>query len=187
MKRLFKENWRLIFLWAFSNLIIAILFICFGKDQRVGPGVMAFSTITLVFITWFYAKQTERLVEEQRNTLKETTEKRKIDFTERKLHEFYAPATFALAAISLEFESAHIEGLKNSFCRLMDLYSRFSYFASKEIRDIIREFIDKFKPYIDKGDLDKLRKGFPPIVDKLGLFLQAEYLILENKITDFYK
>ena len=86
------------------------------------------------------------------------TDKRKIDFAERRLHEFYAPASYALAGIMLALEEANPEELKNYFSRLSDLHCRFNYFATQEIRTVMTEFINKFQPYIEKGDLDKLKK-----------------------------
>jgi len=181
-----KKDWLLI--WGLLLLVIFEATIFFlpmkiGTSDRIQGG----SIVALVFVTCYYAKQTWRLVEEQRNTLKEITEKRKVDFLERKLIEFYKPATYALASIKIDFDSGNLVGLMISFLRLQELNAKVDYFASGNMRVLFGEFLAKFNPYIVKGDLDKLKEGFPAIVDELGVLLQVEYLKIENKLRDFYK
>jgi hypothetical protein len=176
-------------LWGLLLLIIFEILIFFLPMKiNISDRIQGGSIVALVFVTCFYAKQTWRLVEEQRNTLNEIIEKRKVDLLERRLVEFYKPATYALAQISIDFNSGNIEGVLFAFRQLQLLDAKVDYLASGNMRVLFREFLAKFVPYIVKEKLsDKLKEAFPDIVDKLGVFLQAEYLRIEKRLRDFYK
>lgn len=48
-------------------LAVTVLLLKFGGSSALTNWVLAYSTIALVFVTWFYALQTKKLVEEEQN------------------------------------------------------------------------------------------------------------------------
>jgi hypothetical protein len=181
-----KKDYLLIFDLILLVILEGIIFIVPMKIN-ISDKIQGGSIIALVLITLYYAMQTRILAEEQSNTLREMMEKRKIEFLERRLNEFYMPATLALLGIKTNFSSANLDGLRISFLRLQVLDMQLGYFASGNMRTLFREFLNKFDPYIHEGGFDKLKEGFPEIVDKLGVFLQMECNVIEKKIRYFYR
>jgi hypothetical protein len=78
-------------IWA--ALVLIVLFI---GNMQLSDRIQAASVITLVFITWFYAVQTQALVKEERRALEEEKKKRAAEFGEKKITVLLGPLTAKL-------------------------------------------------------------------------------------------
>jgi hypothetical protein len=76
-------HWRIII--GMSLWMAIVLIILFTGILSLSDRIQAASVITLVFITLFYAVQTQALVKEERRALEEEKKKRAADFGERKI------------------------------------------------------------------------------------------------------
>ncbi len=97
-----RKGW-LIFFWLLTIVVVLILLIFVGAKGKTSNIIQAIAIITLIFVTWFYTKQTQGLVEQQRAfleqqklSLDEEKKKRNADFEEKKLKEFYNPFKYLL-------------------------------------------------------------------------------------------
>jgi hypothetical protein len=84
-----KRNKDLIIIglsWIIVSISILIL-LC----PQVNEMIQAEAIITLVFVTWFYAKQTQKQAKFAKNLLDEQKLKKDLEFNERRLHNFYNP------------------------------------------------------------------------------------------------
>jgi hypothetical protein len=77
--------------WAALTLIVLLV----GKMQ-LSDRIQAASMITLVFITMFYAVQTQALVKEERRALEEEKKRRSAEFGERKIVVLLGPLSTKL-------------------------------------------------------------------------------------------
>ncbi len=71
-----------------SVFIIAIFFL---RSNQLSEKVQAGSVIALIFLTGYYAKQTQKLVEEQRKSLEVEIEKRQAEYGEKRIIDFFSP------------------------------------------------------------------------------------------------
>jgi len=62
MKKVWKENKILIISWLSIIIIVSILLLCLNSQELINNIIQAIAIITLVFVTWFYATQTQNLV-----------------------------------------------------------------------------------------------------------------------------
>lgn len=89
MKNLWKEN-KSIFILVIIGIILFILvgIILYPEKDKI---IQAELIVILVSITLFYAIQTQKLVRQEKSSLAELKRKRKADFWEKRLLEFYKP------------------------------------------------------------------------------------------------
>jgi hypothetical protein len=81
----------LIIIYIPVQIIVAILLNISASNSTTSNIIVAWATITLVFVTIFYAIQTQRLAEQEKQNLIEHIRKRNADFGERRIREFYFP------------------------------------------------------------------------------------------------
>lgn len=91
MKKVWKENKWLIIFWFLVIIMVFLLLRFLRPSEMINNIIQAILIVTLVFVTFFYAKQTQRLVEEERKSLEEIKKKRDADYWERRISEFYKP------------------------------------------------------------------------------------------------
>lgn len=80
-----------LFTYLIAIVATTCLLIFFKNKPALNNWILAYSTITLVFVTLFYAIQTQRQVEQQKKNLEVSIKNRKVDFLERRMNEFYGP------------------------------------------------------------------------------------------------
>jgi hypothetical protein len=110
-------------------LAILILIVLLVGNIPLGDRIQAASMITLVFITLFYAVQTQALVKEERRALEEGKKKRSADFGERKMIVLLGPLSDKLKVFTYNFRLFFEETDKMRFHEL-------SVEARKELRTI---------------------------------------------------
>lgn len=84
-----ETKWRQIIgllLWA----VIALIILFIGS-LRLSDRIQAVSVVTLVFITWFYAVQTQDLVREERRAFDAERDKRVAEYGEKRITHFLVP------------------------------------------------------------------------------------------------
>lgn len=88
LKKLIKKWGKVI-----GGLVVLILIIAVIFHQKIllDDKIQAGSVVVLIFVTWFYAVQTQKLVEEERKSLEEESKKRRADYGEKRLESFYCP------------------------------------------------------------------------------------------------
>jgi hypothetical protein len=84
-----KAHWRLLAGVSAWALIIAVVLSQSGMS--LSNRIQGIAIITLVFITWFYAVQTQALVKEERRALEEEKKRRSAEFGERKIMVLLGP------------------------------------------------------------------------------------------------
>jgi len=63
----------------------------FSMSQLISNIIQSVTVVTLVFVTWFYAKQTQKQARFSKGLLDEQKLKRGLEFNERRLQFFYNP------------------------------------------------------------------------------------------------
>ncbi len=151
-----KKGW-LIFFWFLVIMIVSIVLIFLEAKGRTSNIIQTVAIITLVFITWFYAKQTKKLVEEQKL-------ERDLRFNERRLHSFYNPYILSLdelkenlseldmsklerKIVNYEAETTEVEfGKKINLAKSLfdhsyqSIFYKYSYMVSQETAKIIKKY-----------------------------------------------
>jgi len=159
MKKLIKR-WWVIVAYAIAILVVT-LFLKAGKaSPTVNNWVLAYSTITLVFVTIYYAIQTQRLVEQEQQNLNETIRRRDIDYLERRMNEFYGPFLEKLNTLRMELvKKPPITEKLNELSKDTQFFLwKKSYMISKETEKIIGKWqLDFFVAEVDR-DKDAFRK-----------------------------
>jgi hypothetical protein len=172
-----KENWGIligIIAW------VAIMVLVFTRRMSLSNRIQAMSVITLVFITWFYAVQTQRLVKEQRATLEEERKRRNAEFGMQRIQKFLRPllkrledlkdivsliAKASKNPLQLDFENlrglfrAQLNGTKEFFGEYLYMTNAVIRYGYLKITHMImptsienpsEEFITQWKKEIDK-------------------------------------
>jgi len=163
MKKTFewlKAHWRILIGIALWAAIVALVF--FIGDMSLSDRIQATSVITLAFITWFYAVQTQRLVKEQKDALEEERKKRNAEFGVERIKIFLRPLLKKLEdlndSLSVITESRNrplIDCWGNSLERfhvklnnIDELFSEYLYMASVRLRGDLQKFLSEVKESI---------------------------------------
>lgn len=83
-------------LWGITIVILFLI-----GTMQLSERVQAASMITLVFITWYYAVQTQDLVKEEKQALIEETDKRAAEYGEKRITIFLHPFKERLLSLKL--------------------------------------------------------------------------------------
>lgn len=186
MEKFLKQNWLLLLLWVFVSLLIIVSFSYYGTDPRLSSGAMASSTVTLVFITLFYAKQTRRLVEESTKDREEMIKKRNIDFLERVIELFLQPMLIKLNDMRKLTSKTEITSEEMNKV-LADIYAFFfgrRYMISEENASKVSEMIGHFLELVDWNK--ETKKKFFGSESAVREIMVAELESAEDKIRNFY-
>ena len=107
MKNVWKDNKSLIILLFIGILIFILVWILLYPDKD--KIIQAELIVILVFITLFYAIQTQKLVRQEESSLAELKRKRTTDFWEKRLIEFYKPFVDKLNNMMEAIHKEHID------------------------------------------------------------------------------
>jgi len=159
MKKL-RDNKTLIFSWIISIVIIIVSMIIlsskdiviYSKNLLLNSIIHSFAVVTLVFVTWFYAKQTEIIAKQGREQSIQSKEialqtqklveeqklSRDLEFSERRLHEFYNPFIYSLDQAIKKFIERRIEETDEFLKKPQeDIFYRYSYMISKDTLGLV--------------------------------------------------
>ena len=141
-----KRNKDLIIIglsWIIVSIPVLIL-LC----PQVNEMIQAEAIITLVFVTWFYAKQTQKQAKFAKNLLDEQKLKKDLEFNERRLHSFYNPYIYHLDELKRKYWAN--EKYKGSRIRRInydlekphtEIFYNYSYMVSEKTIELISFFI----------------------------------------------
>lgn len=174
-----KSRWVFILLlaWAITTFILLR-----QKWDRAGDLISATAVETLVFVTWFYAVQTRKLVEEEKKN-------RETDLIEKRIAEFYVPITDILHKIKECFPEgkSDIEAIFKWEHELSKVFRAKAYMVSPATADRIAIIF----PYILQDAIDS-QKNKPPFHDyevkqaAAIIVINREWKELEDQLRKLY-
>lgn len=126
-----RRGWLILF-WLLTIIIVSILLVFLGAKGKTSSTIQAIAIITLLFITWFYAKQTQRLVEQQKISLEEDRKKREADFGERIVKEYFMPMMTRCTRLEGTLKSiTDLSKLNDSIAQVVDLINEMTPLIEK--------------------------------------------------------
>ena len=159
-------------------------------STKISAFFQALAIITLVAVTWFYAKQTRELAQEQKKALREITNKRNIDFLERRTKEFYSPFSDYFDGIvnMIEHKADISVSAENYFRLFYALVRDKEYMVSEEFRKKIHEIVpalERARAYAYAST--EIKESFLDLAKELERALNKEREKIGNQIKEFYR
>jgi len=161
-KMVIKKIWNLMkiiaeWIWIFIKKVwlgtvgvalwLSASFIIYKQtDLLISDKIQAWAIVTLVFVTLYYARQTQNLVAQEKESLDEEKKVRNANFGEKRVKDFYYPTYKELNELKKQLEKTVID------------YELFS----KTIRNYVDIFLDNFhmSPTDDKEKIFELNRMF---------------------------
>ena len=128
-------------IWIIVSVPVLIL-LC----PKVGEMIQAEAIITLVFITMFYASQTQKLVEQEKISLDEEKKRKTVDFWRSRLTEFFIPLKINLQKLQkvVNFEPFSSDEFSKTLSEFIELMSK-AYMLTTEMNNSLISFMSMFK------------------------------------------
>ena len=152
---LIRKTWEFIIGIAFWFLTCIIIYK--QAEIQITDKIQAWAIVTLIFVTIFYAIQTQRLVQQGKISLKDQIKKRNADYGEKLLQNFFLPLIFKF--IDLEAIIKKIPGLSelNNKIRpaveivneITGLYKKYGYIATKEMMGSLANISNALQKIVD--------------------------------------
>ena len=176
-------------IWIIVSIAILIM-LC----PEVGEMIQAEAIITLVFVTIFYARQTQRLVEQEEKSLKEEIKKRNADFEEKKLKEFYNPFKYLLFDLRfiVENEASPLKPTLELRAKIAKLGSGYGHMTTKELEDKAVDLLNHLFEItnINEGDKEQLETWREKALEKIKDVMkqkQKEIDVIRSIINETYE
>ncbi len=155
-KRDNKDRWKII-LGIVIWIIIVVLVV--ASKISVNDKIQACSVITLIFITVFYAVQTQRLVAEERRSLEETKKLRRAEYGEKRIGLCLKPLFDAMndllvalwrivewEKISTEVDySDELKEAKVALRQAQEIYDEKQFMLSSLLAEGVDSYLDKIE------------------------------------------
>ena len=161
--------------------------IIYRIGELLNNTVSAIAMVTLVIVTMFYARQTEKQAQYLRMSLEENKKKRTVDFWERRIAEFYKPYLDKLNRMKLETSKYPIDRteINTIINNTRDFYWQKGHLVSEEtyqqmikLQDLlIQIMLDKQEEHLDE---------FRSAETKMREKIEKERKNDENEIREFY-
>jgi len=180
-----KENKGLItlvFIWDLVSISVLILLY-----PQIDEMIQAEAIITLVFVTIFYAIQTQKLVKQQKISLDEEKKRRTVDFWQSRLTEFFLPLRINLQKLQaiMEFKPFSADEFSKTLSELIELMSK-AYMLSLELNNALISFTNMFKfqrrDKVEEGEKYAIIEQSVELLKKVNI----EIRIFEYKINEIY-
>lgn len=178
---------RLFIFWLLAIIIASVLLIFLKPQETINNIIQAIAIITLIFVTWVYAKRTKDLVDQEKISLEEEKKKRDAEFWARAIEEFYI--------VFLDKVKEYLEvfwplkdlnqkiSLRNEISKLIGVKG---YMISKETKKRILELSNDFL-WVDSGVpgelIEKAKKSLIAAVK----IIDDEKKRLDDKLRKFYE
>ena len=178
-----------------SLLIIGVSFLLwFAKPQKTWSIIIqADAIITLILVTWVYAKRTKDLVDQEKIALEDQIKKRRADFGKKLLEEFYVPFKSKLAKMKgiIKVDPNSIKQVVIYRKELLELISGHENIITRETHNAIVDLL-AFMPQIedikkeDKKSLGRWKEKEEAKVKKANDYINKEIAIIESAICNVY-
>lgn len=184
-----KKSWQIIlgiFLWLF------ICFFIYFQSIYISDAIQAWAIVTLVFITLYYAWQTQRLVKQQQISLTEDKNKREADFWLGRLKEYYLPQKFNLTQLmaSITFKPFNLGEFAKNTRDIINILGHNQYLVTQDLADssikLLKLLVDNFRVIGDRNITPGLINSTIEIVTKTIHILDDEIKLIENKLIKVY-
>jgi hypothetical protein len=179
--------------WVIISYAIVILgatglLVVFRASTSLNNWILAYGTITLAFVTVYYAIQSQRLAEQGKKNLDESIKKRNVDFLERKINEFYAPfiEVFNSAWMQLHTRGVELQTLLQLRNEAQQLLWGKGYLISNETYQRIDEWLGTAFTVAANKTQDPSYEDHKKISQALRERINAEWAETENRIREFY-
>lgn len=177
--------------WAPISVLAAICLAMFLAGEKLSSKIsdvtQAIAIVTLVAVTWYYAKQTKLLTDQQQNTLKEVIQKRHIDFLERRIEEFCVPACNQLSSLRVTLRANDLVEFGKEVGEFWRFIAAKGYLSSRETTRVLRIFSALLVDAVGKQDWDAcaslLKEKYESLIGILGKDIE----LLEVEIRTSYE
>jgi len=178
---------RLFIHWLLAIIIASVLLVFLKPQETINNIIQAIAIITLVFVTWVYAKRTGDLVEQEKKTLEENKKKKDADYWEKRINEFYQPFIVKLNNIKEELYNEQRDTKKMNELRndAQCFFWKKKYMISQET---VKK-IEKLQLTIFQAELDRRKKSFKKYYEaekEVRTTINNEWNEIEDKIRKFY-
>lgn len=162
-------------------------------QEKLSNIVQADAIIALVFITLFYARQTQELVNQEKISLKEQRMKMNADFGERKLKEFYMPLKGKLLELEVFIKDIpeFTDVVKHITYGVVELIDKYGYMIKKETDDATYELIKILheikKLSMEEEEIKIWRDAVLVKANNVEKLNNEEINYIQRKIDEMYK
>jgi hypothetical protein len=197
MKKLSKLTKSFDILWIFGIAIfLLVLALLYPEIDKI---IQSELIVILVVITWFYAIQTKRIVEQEKKTFEQERKEQIAMYAENKLQEFYIPFSFKLIRLNKNIEELNWQNFRDEkdkadefFTKeISELIQKYAYLAPKETVGLTATINLFYK------DMDKLKENeeekfygikqeFLKTITSISYNISKKSLDCMNKINEAY-
>jgi len=169
-------------IWFIISIPV-LIFLCPQIDQMI----QAEAIVTLVFVTIFYAIQTQKLVKQEKISLDEEKKRRTVDFWQSRLTEFFIPLKINLQKLQkvVKFEPFSSDEFSKIISEFIELMSK-AYMLSSEMNNALISFTSMFKfqrrDKVEEGEKYAIIEQSVELLKKVNI----EIRIFEYKINEIY-
>ncbi len=191
MKNNKGELQKIVFIIGLLLFLFVFYIIC-KQDISTSDKIQAGAIIGLVFITLFYAWQTQQLVKHQKILLLDEQKKRMADFWLRRLNEYYIPFTLNLTKVqaTLKFKPLNDEELLKDLNTYVEKIYTNEYMVSKDVSNSTGEWLKKnlaLQSVLGIEDIkqDKIEE-ICSFAERVLILLYEEVTFIQDLLVDVY-
>lgn len=169
----------------FSSKNIAI----FSWNELINNTIQTVAIITLVFITQFYAKQTQALVNQEKISLEEEKKKRYADFGEKRIDDFYNPLLVELGKLRgiLDGPSINTSEVRQHKMQILEIGFKNVHMGSAKCGELRKNLDDELEDVLKKGRFrNEEREKIKEDINELAKYICDESELIGDKIKDIY-
>ena len=178
---------RIFIFWLLAIIIALVLLVFLKPQETISNIVQAIAIITLIFVTWVYAKRTKDLVDQEKFSLEEQKKKRIIDFWEKRITEFYKPFIDKLDKLKITMNKRSIDGKKviDEIDDLRDFFKEKKYMISILKSNEIELLQDAFWGALLSGR-DESMEFYKLKENEIRKIIQNDWDDIDKSIRKFY-
>jgi len=178
---------RIFIFWLLAIIIALVLLVFLKPQETISNIIQAIAIITLIFVTWVYAKRTKDLVDQEKFSLEEQKKKRIIDFWKKRITEFYKPFIDKLDKLKITMNKRSIDGKKviDEIDDLRDFFKEKKYMISILKSNEIELLQDAFWDALLSGR-DESMEFYKLKENEIRKIIQNDWDDIDKSIRKFY-
>ncbi len=153
IKKTWKEHKGFLIPLFLVNIIAVFLLLTIKQHVKVNNILHVIALITLVFVTWNYAKQTQNLVAQEKISQEEEKKKRYAEFGEKRIEKFLIPLLEKLEILvkslhKMKFDMQNANEIRDMEIKFNDFdnfRSKNSYLATRSLTQELIQFRRQIK------------------------------------------